>query len=382
MYKIINIISLVIIFALQSAMAQSTDRVTFTTPQVNASSGSQICLPLQVANFDDVIAAQFGIKFNPTLLAFSHVESVDLPDVQFGTNQAATGELRALWVDPESLSSGVQDGSTIAELCFNVISEIEESTFINITSLDNLPVELVKGDLSMLPYETRLGIINLDFSGGDPSNIPLIDNPFAIEITDQELRANQAYTIPINIAHPNGLVGISAQFNINNATVSNIRHDYGKDKLQTHAPDAQHLNLLYMDLDNTAPLLFELEVIPTRKVSLSEVLSLGTGVPAEIVTGNIESNGIEIDWIAAETDVTKVELYPNPTADILNVDVPANYIGGTIELYNILGKRLMQQEITALSQTLDIKSLNTLGNLILRIDNDDLRESYRISVTQ
>ena len=62
--------------------------------------------------------------------------------------------------------------------------------------------------------------------------------------------------------------------------------------------------------------------------------------------------------------------------------MPASYIGGTLELYNIIGKRLMQQEITGVSQTLDIKSLNSVGNLILRIENDDQRESYRISVTQ
>ena len=382
MYKIISITSLVLILALQSVNAQSIDKVTFITPQVNATSGSQICLPLEVANFDEVIAVQFGIKFNPSVLAFSHAESVDLPDMKFGTTQAANGELRALWVDPESLSSGVQDGSTIAELCFNVIGEIQESTIINITGLENLPVELVKGDLSMVPYETRMGTINIDFSGSDPIDVPLIDNPFAIEITDQQLRANQAYTIPINIAHPDGLVGISAQFTIDHATVSDLRHDYGQDKLQTYSPDAQRLNLLYMDLDNSAPLAFELEVIPTRNIPLSEVLSIGTGVVAEIVTSNIESNGIEIDWIAAESDVIAVELYPNPTSDILNVNMPASYIGGTLELYNIIGKRLMQQEITGVSQTLDIKSLNSVGNLILRIENDDQRESYRISVTQ
>ena len=134
--------------------------------------------------------------------------------------------------------------------------------------------------------------------------------------------------------------------------MSDLRHDYGQDKLQTYSPDAQRLNLLYMDLDNSAPLAFELEVIPTRNIPLSEVLSIGTGVVAEIVTSNIESNGIEIDWVAAESDVSAVELYPNPTSDILNVNMPASYIGGTLELYNIIGKRLMQLEITGVSQTL------------------------------
>lgn len=382
MNNIINITSLVFFLALQSALAQSVDRVRFITPQVNAISGSQICVPLMVDNFEEVVAVQFGIKFNPTLLAFSHTENIDLPDMQFGTSQVANGELRALWVDPESLSSGVQDGSTIAQLCFNVISEIRESTIINISAMDNLPVEIVTGDMSMLPYETQMGSINIDFSGGEPDIAPLIDNPYAIEIINQELRANQAYMIPINIAHPDGVVGISAQFNVTHATVSDIQHGYGQEKLKTFSPDAQRLNLLYMDLENTEPLAFELIVVPTRNVALSEVLSIGTGMVAEIVTGNIESNGIEIDWLAAESDITQVELYPNPTSDLLNIDVPTTYIGGTIELYNIIGQRLIQQEIISTSQTIDIKSLNTTGNLILRIDNNDQTESYRVSVTQ
>ena len=382
MYKIFNITSLTIIMALQSLVAQDLDKVTFITPQVHATSGSQICVPLSVANFDEVIAVQFGIKFNPTILEFSHAKRGDLPDMQFGTSQAVQGELRALWVDPESLSSGVQDGSTIAELCFNVIGEIRESTIINISELDNLPLELVTGDLSMLPYDTRIGTINIDFSEDEPGISPLIENPYTIEIIDQELRANQAYSIPINIAHPDGLVGISAQFMIDNATVSDIQHNYDQDKLSTYSPDAQTLNLLYMDLDNTEPLALELVVVPTRNTTVSEVLSLGTGVVAEIVTTNIESNGIEIDWIAADAEITQVHLYPNPTTDILNVNVPEDYVGGSITLFNIIGKRLMQQEITSVSQTIDIKSLNTVGNLILQIENNDQIESYRISVTQ
>ena len=382
MNNIISITSLIFFLALQSALAQSVERVTFITPQVNAISGEQICVPLKVVNFEEVIAMQFGIKFDPTLLAFSHAENIDLPDMQFGTGQIANGELRALWVDPESLSSGVQDGSTITRLCFNVTGEIKESTIINISALDNLPVELVTEDMSMIPYETRMGSINIDFSGSGPDIAPLIENPYAIEITNQELRANQAYTIPINIAHPDGVVGISAQFNVDHASVSDIQHDYGQDKLQTYSPDAQRLNFLYMDLDNTEPLAFELVIVPTRNIALSEVLSIGTGMTAEIVTGSIESNGIEIDWLAAESEITQVELYPNPTSDILNVNVPNNYIGGTIELYNIIGKRLIQQEIVSTSQTIDIKSLNTVGNLILRIENDDQAESYRVSVTR
>jgi hypothetical protein len=137
-----------------------------------------------------------------------------------------------------------------------------------------------------------------------------------------------------------------------------------------------------MDLDNTEPLALELVVVPTRNTTVSEVLSLGTGVVAEIVTTNIESNGIEIDWIAADAEITQVHLYPNPTTDILNVNVPEDYVGGSITLFNIIGKRLMQQEITSVSQTIDIKSLNTVGNLILQIENNDQIESYRISVTQ
>jgi len=98
------------------------DPVIWTLQDRVLEAGEAVTLDFNVSNFNDIAAYQFAVQFDPSYLAFSHIETVSssLPslsaDANFGLYNIAEGEIRTLWTNV--YGQNVANGTTVFRLHF------------------------------------------------------------------------------------------------------------------------------------------------------------------------------------------------------------------------------------------------------------------------
>ncbi len=82
-----------------------------------------------------------------------------------------------------------------------------------------------------------------------------------------------------------------------------------------------------------------------------------------LITSNLGSVYVDNIYLHKNTilsndsfNVTKVKLYPNPTSNILNIEVAANV--QNVVIYNVLGQEVMNKQTNGTSVSLDVSGLN------------------------
>lgn len=80
---------------------------------------------------------------------------------------------------------------------------------------------------------------------------------------------------------------------------------------------------------------------------------------------------LAIDEKQQENKILKI--YPNPINDSFTVSVPEKYIGGSFEIYNLEGKRVLKQEITLANQKMSMRAISKgIYILKLRFNKNDI----------
>ena len=74
---------------------------------------------------------------------------------------------------------------------------------------------------------------------------------------------------------------------------------------------------------------------------------------------------------AFKDSMEAINIYPNPASSNLNIDVPSQLKTGlTIEVYDVLGKKLLQKSISKLTTNISISQWNT-GVYLMKISSAD-----------
>ena len=116
----------------------------------------------------------------------------------------------------------------------------------------------------------------------------------------------------------------------------------------------------------------------------NQYLLLNTAILPNIDPTFTESS-MEIDYVRVYQEeilgidnnkARLVSTYPNPVSDLLQVKVPLEYVGTQLEVYSILGRRLLTTEINAESFDVDVSGLHS-GTYLLRIRNSSISHSER-----
>ncbi len=78
-----------------------------------------------------------------------------------------------------------------------------------------------------------------------------------------------------------------------------------------------------------------------------------------------------------------VNIYPNPATNFVTVETGQKLIGGRIEVYNIEGKLIMQENVTAAKSNINTQTLSA-GNYTLRIVNTENKAvaNGKVSITR
>ncbi len=105
---------------------------------LDADVGTEICIPLIVNNFLEIISFQFTITFDPNIIQFtqkldpSNLPSFD-PVTSCNLTDVANGNIGIIYFNQNLNGVCLPDGTEIVSFCFNVIGDPGESSTITIT---------------------------------------------------------------------------------------------------------------------------------------------------------------------------------------------------------------------------------------------------------
>ena len=104
--------------------------------EISAPSGESICVPITVMDFDGIAAMQFSLAWDPAVLEFTGTQNFGLTDLtagSFNIDGTANGQIAVAWFDNAAQGITLADGTTIFELCFNVIGANGTNSTITFT---------------------------------------------------------------------------------------------------------------------------------------------------------------------------------------------------------------------------------------------------------
>lgn len=131
---------------------------------VKASKGDQICVPVNLYNFQNMLSMQYTIQFDPTKLHFVGVIDQQMPYMNtsnFGLHNAQKGEITVVWIDNSLQGVTKADGASAFTLCFRVTANPGEKAEIKFTDKPT-PFESVNVNEQIIPINTKKGTIRVE----------------------------------------------------------------------------------------------------------------------------------------------------------------------------------------------------------------------------
>lgn len=123
---ITSFIALLLLLCASYTVAQT---VNFSMDNVTANRGQQICVPVKVSGFNQILLFQFSLSYDPSALQFDSVKNLNLPDLTKSSNfgfpgvgNVPLGKMTVLWDEKTFAGLTRPDGTTIFEVCFTVLN--------------------------------------------------------------------------------------------------------------------------------------------------------------------------------------------------------------------------------------------------------------------
>ena len=131
-------------FQMNMGSCMPVDNVVLTLPELEALPGSQICVPLTVENFSQIVSTNFSLQWDPSILQYTGVQNyaipaMSLPPDVLNAQMAAQGQLGVALNTTNGSPFSVANGGTLFEVCFTIIGQLGECSPIAIT---NTPTQI------------------------------------------------------------------------------------------------------------------------------------------------------------------------------------------------------------------------------------------------
>jgi uncharacterized repeat protein (TIGR01451 family) len=129
--------------------------------------GQQLCLNVSTEDFTNILGLQFSINYNPALLRLTSVSNFGLPALSASGNFAlpipggagitSQGRLTLLWTAPNNTPVSRPNGTIVFTLCFNVLSDAENTQVV----FSNSPsvIEVTNGQMQSIPFNGVPGTV-------------------------------------------------------------------------------------------------------------------------------------------------------------------------------------------------------------------------------
>jgi len=127
---------LLFLMSFSSTQAQ----VELNTEVFTTSTENEIVVVLTATNFEQMVAMQFSLNWDPSVLEFKEIGDFNLPDLtlgSFNTTVAERGEFSVAWFDNSVSGQTVANGTNLFSVTFTKLSEVPTSFFF-----DNTPTKI------------------------------------------------------------------------------------------------------------------------------------------------------------------------------------------------------------------------------------------------
>ncbi len=166
---------------------------------LDAEAGSTVCVPVTVNDFDGIASLQFSLAWDPTVLQFSEVQNLNIPDLNagsFNTTLAANGQVAMAWFDNTAQGVILADGTVIFDMCFTVLGA--SGTASNITFSDTPTQREAATANSTIPFTGTAGTVSVD-GGTAPPPPPASTGDAFINIGALNAAAGSTVCVPVTV---------------------------------------------------------------------------------------------------------------------------------------------------------------------------------------
>ena len=137
--------------------------ITLSVSSKTVTPGATTCLDITARDFDNIIAAQYSMKWDPEVLKFKKVANYGMPNLgvnNFGTQRSDEGLLTFLWYDPNVQGVRVPNNAVIYQVCFDVVGESGDKTYFRFV---DKPTSIEVGDASgtVIPLNALSGTVRV-----------------------------------------------------------------------------------------------------------------------------------------------------------------------------------------------------------------------------
>lgn len=176
---------------------------------MNADSGSTVCVPFTVSDFDGIASLQFSLAWDPAILQFTEVTNFNLPDLSeagFNTTNVANGQTAMAWFDNTAQGVTLTDGSTIFEICFLVIGNTGSTSAINFS--DNPTPREAATAATTIPFTETNGAVTVGSGVVDPPPPPPPTGDGIINIANVLATPNESVCVPVTVRDFNNIAAM------------------------------------------------------------------------------------------------------------------------------------------------------------------------------
>jgi large repetitive protein len=123
--------------------------ISLSAGNASVAPGQQFCVNITAANFDSVVAMQYTMAWDTSVIQFINFTIVDLPDPSnFGVNALPQGVMAVSWNASQDTTGGnfpwesLPDGTVLYELCFTTVGEVGDCSELTFQGTP-LPIEVI-----------------------------------------------------------------------------------------------------------------------------------------------------------------------------------------------------------------------------------------------
>ncbi|MEO0340529.1 MAG: cohesin domain-containing protein, partial [Bacteroidota bacterium] len=182
---------------------------TVTVGDGTVTQGQQICLPVSVDGFDDILGVELLFTHDPAKFQYNMVQALNLT----GLNASAFGEpgvganpnnqLKLSWFDQTVSGVSVSDGTVIFELCYTALTDNTTGT------VAMSGAEIIDSGENIIPFNGNSGTITVGTgSGGSNSGT----GDFMVTVSDEMTQQGQEVCAGVSVQGFTDILGIELVF--------------------------------------------------------------------------------------------------------------------------------------------------------------------------
>ena len=133
--------------------------LTLSVTNKSATKGEAVCLDVVSSDFNQIVSMQYTMQWDKKVLKYKGVQNFNVPAMSpanFGPRTASEGKLTFSWYDPNVRGITLSPGTSLYQVCFDVIGESGSKAFFQFTDYPTI-TEIMQTDGTFLDLNWTSG---------------------------------------------------------------------------------------------------------------------------------------------------------------------------------------------------------------------------------